>query len=348
MKTYLRPLALIYGPDAAALVRADRAAPLAGLPQIAFTMAEWIERDSKKTIRRLVDLTEARVHPLFQAITKPRPNFGPLELNRCHIMGIVNVTPDSFSDGGVHHKPETAIAEARKMAEDGASILDVGGESTRPGSETVSIKEERERIMPVISALAKEHCISVDTRKASLMKDALGEGASIINDVSALQFDPASAPTVAAAKAPIILMHAQGEPRTMQLAPKYDDVALDVYDQLAALIAKAEAAGITRANIMVDVGIGFGKSFKQNLELLQQLTLFHGLGVGLLVGLSRKGYIGAITQEKAAAKRLGGSIGGALQAAMMGAHVLRVHDVKDSLAALAVFNAALDPVSASI
>ncbi len=348
MKTYLRPLALVYGPDAAALVKANQAAPLAGLPHIAFTKAEWIERDGKNITRRVVELDEARSHPLFHAASTPRPNFGPLELNRCHIMGIVNVTPDSFSDGGVHYKPETAIAEARKMAEDGASILDVGGESTRPGSDAVSINEESARIMPVILALAKDHCISVDTRKASLMKEALAAGAAIINDVSALQFDPASAPTLAAAKAPVILMHAQGEPRTMQLAPKYDDVTLDVYDQLAALITKAQAAGITNANLMVDVGIGFGKSFKQNLELLQQLTLFHGLGVGLLVGLSRKGYIGAITQEKTAAKRLGGSIGGALQAAMLGVTVLRVHDVKDSLAALAVFNAALDPVSASI
>ena len=348
MTSYLRPLALVYGPDARVLVAANAAAPLAGLPHIAFTKAKWIERSDGKISRRVVDLAEARKHPLFNAITTPRPNFGLLELNRCHIMGIVNVTPDSFSDGGIHYKAETAIAEARKMAEDGASILDVGGESTRPGSEAVSIEEERNRIIPVISALAKDHCVSVDTRKASLMSAALNAGAAVINDVSALQYDPASLATVAAAKAPVILMHAQGEPRTMQLAPKYEDVALDVYDQLAVLIAKAEAAGIARANIMVDVGIGFGKSFKQNLELLQQLTLFHGLGVGLLVGVSRKGYIGAITQEKVAAQRLGGSIGGALQAAMMGAHVLRVHDVKESLAALSVFNAALDPVSASI
>ena len=348
MKTYLRPLALVYGPDAAVLIKTGAAVPLAGLPQIAFTKAEWIEREGTTITRRAVDLAEARQHPLFTAISTPRPNFGPLQLNRCHIMGIVNVTPDSFSDGGVHYKAETAIAEARKMAEDGASILDIGGESTRPGSESVSTEEESNRIMPVISALAKDHCVSVDTRKASLMKAALNAGAAMINDVSALQFDPTSAATVAAAKAPVILMHAQGEPRTMQLAPKYEDVALDVYDQLAALIAKAQAAGIARSNIMVDVGFGFGKSFKQNLELLQQLTLFHGLGVGLLVGVSRKGFIGAITREKTAAKRLAGSIGGALQAAMMGAQVLRVHDVKDSLAALSVLGAALDPVSASI
>ncbi len=341
-------MALLYGPDAVALVKADRAAPLAGLPSIAFTKAELITRDQQQTTRRFIEFAEARHHPGFTAITSPRPDFGSLQLNRCHIMGIVNVTPDSFSDGGIHYKAETAITEARNMWQHGASILDVGGESTRPGSDPVSIDEERARIMPVISALAKDHKVSVDTRKALLMKEALSAGAMIINDVSALQFDTLSAATVAAAQAPVILMHAQGAPRTMQLAPKYDDVALDVYDQLAALIARAEGAGIARANIMVDVGVGFGKSFKQNLQLLQQLTLFHGLGVGLLVGVSRKGYIGAITQEKMAGHRLGGSIGGALQAMMQGAHMLRVHDVKDSLAALTVFNAALDPVSAAI
>ncbi len=323
--------------------------PLAGRTDMAFASGQiTLVREGGSVHRHVATEKEIRNHPSFSAITRPRPFFGPLELNRCHIMGIVNVTPDSFSDGGVHFKTETAIAEARKMAEDGASILDVGGESTRPGSDPVTLDEERARIMPVIDALAKDHLVSVDTRKGVLMKEALGKGADIINDVSALQFDLESAAIVAAAKAPVILMHAQGEPRTMQLAPKYEDVALDVYDQLAALIAKAEAAGIARANIMVDVGIGFGKSFKQNLELLQQLTLFHGLGVGLLVGLSRKGLIGAITMEKVAAKRLGGSIGGALQAAMMGAQVLRVHDVKDSLAALSVFNAALDPASTSL
>ncbi|MBG1230852.1 dihydropteroate synthase [Aestuariivirga litoralis] len=350
MKTYLRPLGLAHGPDAAKLVNSGGAFPLAGRADIAFTQAELITRHADGKIERRItnDTSEIRNHPSFTAITSPRPNFGALELNRVHVMGIVNVTPDSFSDGGVHFEAATAIAEARKMAEDGAAILDVGGESTRPGSDTVSVEQERARIMPVIEALAKDHFVSVDTRKAPLMQEALSKGAAIINDVAALQFDPDAPSVVAKAGAPVILMHAQGEPRTMQLAPKYDDVALDVYDQLAALIAKAEAAGIARSHIMVDPGIGFGKTFKQNLELLQQLTLLHGLGVGLLVGLSRKGMIGALTGEKTAGKRLAGSLGGALHAALLGAQVLRVHDVKETLSALAVFTAALDPDSADI
>ena len=348
MPTYLRPTALLHGPDAKAAVKANLAAPLAGRSDIAFTQAFWIIREGTTITRRLVMLEEARAHPSFTALTNPRPNFGPLALNRCHVMGIVNVTPDSFSDDGVLAQTNVAIAQARQMAMDGAAILDIGGESTRPGAVDVSVGEERSRIMPVIKALAKDHCVSVDTRKSVLMKEALQEGAAIINDVSALQFDPHSANTVAKANAPVILMHAQGNPRTMQLEPKYDDVALDVYDELEALIAKAEAAGIPRANIMVDPGIGFGKTFAQNLELLQQLTLFHGLGVGLLVGLSRKGFIGAITKEKTASARLGGSIGGAMAAAMQSAQILRVHDVKQSVTALAVFESILNPDSVSI
>ena len=348
MAHYLRPLGLVYGPDARNLIAIGKAAPLGGLAHIGFTVVERIARDAGNITKTVISLEAAVADPAFAPITAPRPSFGPLKLDQCRIMGVVNVTPDSFSDGGLTFGGEVAIAHALKMAEEGASILDVGGESTRPGSDAVTIVEERERIIPVIKALAKTCTLSVDTRKAILMQEALAAGAAIINDVSALQFDAQSAATVAEAKAPVILMHAQGEPRTMQLQPKYDNVVLDVFDQLAALIAKAEAAGISRANIMVDPGIGFGKTFKQNLELLQQLTLFHGLSVGLLIGLSRKGFIGAITGEKTAANRVSGSIGGALHAAMMGAHVLRVHDVRETLSAISVFNGANDPASVAI
>ena len=348
MKIYLRPLALLHGPDALAQISAGTAASLAGRPDLAFTQAEWIEREGKTIARRILTLDEARSHPTFSAITQPRASFGPLALNRVHVMGVVNVTPDSFSDGGVNSQSGVAIAAAQQMIEDGASLLDIGGESTRPGAVDVSIIEEQGRIMPVIRALAQNHLVSVDTRKSGLMREALGAGAAFINDVSALQYDPASAALVSQAKAPVILMHAQGDPRTMQLMPKYDDVALDVYDQLEVFIAKAEASGISRANIMIDPGIGFGKTYAQNLELLQQLSLFHGLGVGLLVGLSRKGFIGAITGEKVAGKRLGGSIGGALAGALQGAQILRVHDVKQTVTALQVLTSALNPVSATI
>ncbi len=345
---YLRPLGLLFGQDAREMIASGLAFSLGGSPNIAFVAAEEFARDGKLVKRRKLDVSELRGHALIQNVTRVRPDFAGLSLDQTRIMGIVNVTPDSFSDGGQFDVAENAIAHGRLMAEQGADILDVGGESTRPGSDEVSIEQERARIMQVIETLARDYVVSVDTRKSVLMAEAAQAGAKIINDVSALSFDPLSAGVVAKAQLPIVLMHAQGNPRTMQLAPKYDDVALDVYDGLAAQIEKAVAAGIPLSHICVDPGIGFGKSFRHNLDLLRQLTLFHGLGVAVLVGLSRKGIVGAVTGEKTAAKRVAGSIGGALQAAMQGAHLLRVHDVVETVQSLAMFNAGLNPDSADI
>jgi dihydropteroate synthase len=250
---YHRPISLVFGPDATRAISNGTAGALGGMAHIGFTQVEIIERGLGKTIAPFAELSNT---PAIQNITRLRPSFGGIALDQCQIMGIMNVTPDSFSDGGKNFAAETAIAQGRAMADQGATILDIGGESTRPGSDAVSIEEERARIIPVITELAKTHTISVDTRKAVLMQDALKHGAKIINDVSALGYDAQSATTVAQAQAPVILMHAQGEPRTMQLQPKYDDVALDVYDQLAALVAKAEAAGIPKSRICIDPGIG--------------------------------------------------------------------------------------------
>lgn len=342
-KTYLRPLSLVFGADAQAMIAAGNAGALGGNSHIAFTHAERIMRDGKSITRSVHTFSEIQNHPLTDEITQLRKGFAGLTFDRCIIMGIVNVTPDSFSDGGQHGETNLAVAHGLALAEQGADILDVGGESTRPGSNEVSLAEERARIMPVVAALAANHRVSVDTRKGSLMREAASVGAQIINDVSALHFDPASAPAIIATGLPVVLMHAQGEPRTMQLAPKYHDVVLDVYDWLEDRINAAVAAGIPKSLIAVDPGIGFGKTIHHNLELLRQLSIFHGLGVALLVGLSRKNMVGVLTGEKTAAKRVSGSVGGALQAAMMGIHILRVHDVKETADALAVFNAALAP-----
>ncbi len=348
VQIYLRPLGLLFGQDAREMIAGGLAFSLGGLPNIAFVTAEEIVRDGKVVTRRNLDVRQLRKHALIDNIVRERADFAGLSLDHTRIMGIVNVTPDSFSDGGKFDIAEVAIAHGRLMAEQGADILDVGGESTRPGSEEVSIEQERSRIMPVIAALAQDHVVSVDTRKSVLMAEAGRAGAKIINDVSALGFDPLSAGVVAKAFLPVVLMHAQGNPRNMQLAPKYDDVALDVYDGLAAQIEKAVASGIPLSHICIDPGIGFGKSFRHNLELMRQLTLFHGLGVAVLVGLSRKGVVGAVTGEKTASKRVAGSVGGALQAAMLGAHLLRVHDVVETVQSLAMFNAGLNPDSADI
>ena len=279
---------------------------------------------------------------LLDEIERPRPLvevFTPPAL-----MGIVNVTPDSFSDGGVFATPGDAIAHGLRLAEEGAAILDIGGESTRPGSEGVSEEQELARVIPVIEVLAAAgHRVSIDTRKAAVMREAVRAGASLINDVSALGYDEQSLSAAAELGVPVVLMHAQGDPKTMQRDPVYDDAALDVFDWLKARIDAGERAGIPRHRLIADPGIGFGKTLRHNLEILQQLTLFHGLGVALMIGLSRKSFMSRLTGEKAASRRVMGSLGGAVHAALNGAHIIRVHDVEATRQALAVALGIIDP-----
>jgi dihydropteroate synthase len=345
MKTYFRPLGFVYGADARALISGGRAGALGGMAHIGFTLVEVIERPG---IRTVVAFSDVKHEAVVQQICAQRPAFGTIAMDATRIMGIVNVTPDSFSDGGRLSNDAAAIAHGKMLIDQGADYLDVGGESTRPGSDEVSIAEELRRVSTVIAALAKESIVSADTRNASVMSAALEQGAVIINDVSALGHDAASAGLVAKAKCPVVLMHAQGAPKTMQLNPKYDDVLLDVYDGLEARVVAAEVAGISRERICVDPGIGFGKTFAQNLQLMAGLSLFHGLGLPLLVGLSRKGFVGAVTGEMPAAARVSGSVGGALATAMQGAHILRVHDVKETKSALSMYTASVNPDSADI
>ena len=346
-KIYLRPMGLVFGEDARSLIAAGLAGALGGMGHIGFTLVQVIERDG--SVRRdIVPYTEVSSHTLMSLHVMPRPKFGGIDVSACRIMGIVNVTPDSFSDGGNLSSPEAAIAHGRLLSEEGADILDIGGESTRPGSDTLDDRDESIRVLPVIEGLLGVQVVSADTRKATVMRAALEAGATIINDVSALTYDVASAGVIANANCPVILMHAQGEPKTMQLNPRYDDVVLDVYDGLLDRVQSAVAAGIALENICIDPGIGFGKSFAQNLQLMANLTVFHGLGLPLLVGLSRKGFVGAVTGEKPASVRVHGSVGGALQAAMNGAHILRVHDVKATRAALSMFTASNDPDSVDV
>lgn len=350
MSLYLRPLSLLYGPAARRAVAAGGAGALGGSGFIAFTQIELIERDGGGISRRVVSYPEARAwRDQLALIETRRPDFAGLAMDRPKLMGIVNVTPDSFSDGGRLANASEAIAHGVRLAEEGADILDIGGESTRPGSDAVPAEEELARILPVIEALAKErHCISVDTRKAQVMRKAAAGGARIVNDVSALAYDPESPGTVSELGLPVVLMHARGDPKTMQDNPVYDDVSLDVFDMLEARIARCEAAGIPRRLIAVDPGIGFGKTFRHNLTLLNELALFHGLGAALLVGLSRKAFTGALTGEKKAGDRVFGSVGGAIQAALSGAQILRVHDVKATKQALAVALAGADPEAAGL
>jgi dihydropteroate synthase len=257
------------------------------------------------------------------------------------LMGVVNVTPDSFSDGGLYLDAEAAIAHGLELVEEGADILDVGGESTRPGAEPVGADEERGRVEPVVRALAAAgHTVSIDTSKASVAEAALDAGASIVNDVTALRGDPEIAALCAQRGATLILMHMRGDPRTMQEDPRYDDVVDDVKAFLAERIEAAIGAGVDEERIWLDPGIGFGKALEHNLELLRRLGELRELGRPLVVGTSRKSFIAKIDAAPVE-ERLGGTIASSILAAAEGAAVLRVHDVAETAQAARVASAIL-------
>jgi len=254
-------------------------------------------------------------------------------LQRPAVMGIVNVTPDSFSDGGVHLDPDRAAAAARQMLDDGAAIVDVGGESTRPGSEGVSLDEELRRVVPVLERL-QGLPLSVDTAKAEVARRALELGAELVNDVTALRGDPELAGVVADGDAYLCLMHMRGEPRTMQVDPRYDDVAAEVATFLEQRLAFAVDAGIREERICLDPGIGFGKTAAQNFELIRRLDVLAGLGRPVLVGLSRKSSLGKLFDPAARTGTLAASLGAAVAAYERGASIFRVHDVREHVEAL--------------
>ena len=321
---YLRPIAR-RSDDAPA-----GALSLAGGPLV-FAEVELIRRGASRRIVGVAELDAAALEPLVA----PRPPLVGLDWSKPRVMGVLNVTPDSFSDGGDFFSPEAAVAQGRAL---GADILDIGAESTRPGAAEVPAEEELRRLVPAVAALAAVVPVSVDTRKAAAMRAALAAGARMVNDVSALTHDPDALEAARGAEA-VVLMHSPGPPQTMQRLARYDDVLLDVYDALAGRIAACEAAGLPRARLIADPGIGFGKTVEHNLALLRGLSLFHGLGVPVLVGLSRKSFIGRLSADEPPKARLAGSLAGALWAASQGAQILRVHDAAETRQALALWTA---------
>ena len=336
-RAYLRPL-----PCAPAR---PNARPLAG-GLFGFAEVEVLRRGEPPEILP-VDAAEA-LHPeeaeTFALLTRPRPALAGLDLARPRIMGVVNVTPDSFSDGGLLADAGAAVARGLALAGAGADILDIGGESTRPSAEPVGLALELDRVMPVIEGLRAAGCkalVSIDTRKAAVAEAALEAGAVMFNDVSALTHDQRS-PAVAASAAAVCLMHAQGDPRTMQQNPRYGDVLLDVYDFLELRIAAAEAGGVDRARIVVDPGIGFGKTLEHNLTLIRRLSLFHGLGCAVMLGVSRKRFIGTLSGVGEAHHRAAGSVAAGLAGLAQGVQILRVHDVAETRQALEVWRAIAD------
>ena len=302
-----------------------------------FDQVEVLARGQAPYLIPVSDAPEAAV----TAITARRDAMVGVSWDAPRLMAILNVTPDSFSDGGAHDDLARAVTEAGKQAQF-ADILDIGGESTRPGAGTVDIAAEIARTQPVIAALAQTGGlppISIDTRKAVVAETALAAGAVIVNDVSALGYDAAMAHVLSTSGAPVCLMHAQGAPETMQNDPRYGDVLLDVYDALSHKIDVAVDAGIARDRIIVDPGIGFGKTMAHNLQLLNRISLFHTLGCVVLVGASRKRFIGTLSGGAEPTDRVAGSVAVTLNAVAQGVQILRVHDTKDHNHALALWQA---------
>lgn len=262
-----------------------------------------------------------------------------LSLATPQVMGILNVTPDSFSDGGTHNTPAKALEHARKMIAEGATIIDIGGESTRPGAAEVSPEQEAERVVPVVTAIARESdvWISVDTSKALVIREAANAGAHILNDIRSFS-EPGALQAAAQSGLPVCVMHMQGEPRTMQQAPHYQNVVREVYAYLEEQVARCTAAGIEKNHIILDPGFGFGKTLAHNYQLLDKLDVFHNLGLPVLAGMSRKSMIGQL-MDIPPDERVAGSVACAVIAAMKGAQIIRVHDVKETVQAMKVVEA---------
>ena len=350
MRTLIRPTGFVDSPFG----HDGKVARLAGGLNW-FANVELIHADGRRELVPVESL-ERRLDEAMAAdwarITAPRVPLQlgerTIRLDQPQVMAIVNATPDSFSDGGSYPDASAAANAGAVMASQGAAIIDVGGESTRPGASDVWEGDEIERVVPVVRQLAAGGAaVSIDTRKSAVMTAAIAAGAALVNDVSALTWDPQSAEVVAETGVPVVLMHHQGDPATMQDAPRYDDVLVEVYEWLEDRVIAAEQAGIGRERILVDPGIGFGKSVAHNLELMNGLALFHGLGCPVVLGASRKRMIGALAGEAPVDQRMPGSLALALKAAEQGIQIIRVHDVPETVQALKVWrglrDAALTP-----
>jgi dihydropteroate synthase len=349
MRTLLRPTAFVDSPFGHDGKVARLAGGLNWFAAVELIHVEGHRRTSTELVP--VEGIEARFDDMlaaqWEALTAARPALQlgsrTVRLDQPQVMAIVNATPDSFSDGGQYADAAAAVEAGARKAAEGAAIIDVGGESTRPGARSIWEGDEIERVAPVIRQLAAGGvAVSVDTRKADVMTAAAEAGVRMINDVSALTYDARSAEVAASLNLPVVLMHHQGAPEVMQDDPRYDDVLVEVYLWLEERIAAAVEAGVSRERILIDPGFGFGKNVAHNLELMNGLALFHSLGCTLVVGPSRKRTIGALSGEAPADRRIGGSIAFALKAVEQGAQIVRVHDVFETVQALRIWRGMRD------
>ena len=343
-KYYTRVCNFTYGKSSIKLVREKKNLPLNGNKEFSFSQIEIITRDSRKiidlkNIKKLSKLTRKKIDKDLKIITKKNNNFSNLNFNNIpNIMGILNLTPDSFSDGGKFNKKKAGLKHTFDLFKLGADIIDVGGESTRPGSRSISEKEEWARIEKIIRKAGKKIPLSLDTRKASIMIKGIQMGIKLINDVSGLSYDSKTIDVLKKNKIPFVIQHSQGTPEKMQNNPRYKNELLDIYDFFEKKIKFLRSKGIKHNNIMIDPGIGFGKNLKHNMNLIRSVSIFHTLGFPILLGLSRKKFIKDLSGKNDTKDRVGGTIASSLYSMMQGVQILRIHDVKELIQSIKVFN----------
>ena len=342
-KYYTRACNFYYGNISKKLIKQRRTLPLNGNSEISFDHIEILSRNFKKKIHikeiiKLSKFIKNKVNRDVKIITKKNKNFSNFNFKDIpNIMGILNLTPDSFSDGGKFNKKNLGYKQAILLFQQGANIIDVGGESTRPGSKEIKTKVEWNRISSIIKKFKKKIILSLDTRKSEIMEKGIKIGVKLINDISGLKYDKKSINVLKKYNTPFVIHHAQGTPTTMQINPKYKNVLFDIYDFFEERIKYARLNGIKHNNIIIDPGIGFGKNLKHNMKLISNISIFHSLGFPILLGVSRKRFIKDISGKNDSEKRLGGTISSSLFSMMQGVQILRVHDVNDIIQSIKVF-----------
>jgi len=340
---YTRACNFYYGNQSKILVNKKKAIPLHQIKEISFDHIEIITRKSKKKIsinqiKYLPNDLKKKVNLDLEKITTKKKNFSNLEFKKVpNILGVLNLTPDSFSDGGKFNTKKRGISHAFKLYNDGADLIDVGGESTRPGSKTVNKEDEWKRISEILKSIVKKIPISLDTRKSEIMKNGIKLGVKLINDVSGLSFDPETINVLKKNKVPFVIQHTLGTPENMQKNPKYNNELLDIYDFFEEKIKLLRSKGIKHNNIILDPGIGFGKKLKHNMNLIRSVSIFHSLGFPILVGSSRKRFIKDISKKNDSFTRIGGTISSSLYLMTQGVQILRIHDVNEVVQAVKVF-----------
>tara|TARA_B110000037_G_scaffold9343_1_gene10200 strand:+ start:132 stop:1184 length:1053 start_codon:yes stop_codon:yes gene_type:complete len=342
-KHYTRVCNFAYGKSSAELIKKKINLPLNGSKEISFGQVEIISRDTckiinLKDIKKLPKSLRKKIDKDLNVIVKRNKNFSNLNFSKIpNIMGVLNLTPDSFSDGGKFMKKKIGINHAKNLFKFGANIIDVGGESTRPGSKPVHVKEEWNRIKKIIENIDKKIPLSIDTRKSEIMNKSIQIGIKLINDVSGLNYDSKTVEVLKKNRTPFVIQHSQGTPQMMQKNPRYKNELLDIYDFFEERIKFIRSQGIKHNNILIDPGIGFGKNLKHNMNLIRSISIFHTLGFPILLGVSRKKFIKDLSGNNDTKGRLGGTVASSLYAIMQGVQVLRIHDVNELRQSIKVF-----------